>query len=77
MPQDTFWFLINLAAGIAIILSISIFIDLIWRHVARPGAKTAFERFFSHLLVSFFFIGVVVISLVFLSLFAPDSAALI
>ena len=74
MPLATFDLIFNFALGITVFICTALFVDIVWRRVARPGAKTRFERFLSRLTVSLFFIGTVLILLLVLSVIVPTQA---
>jgi hypothetical protein len=73
MRLETFDLLFNLAIGITVFISVAIFTDVIWRRLAKPGAKTKFERFLSRLAVSLFFVGLVILSFLIISITAPTT----
>ncbi len=74
MPFETFDLIFNFALGITGFLCAAVFMDIVWRKIAKPGTRTAFERFLSRLTVSLFFIGTVLILFLLLSVFAPTGA---
>ena len=73
MHLETFDLLFNLAIGVTVFISVAIFVDIIWRRLAKPGAKTKFERFLSRLAVSLFFVGLVILSFLIISITAPTT----
>ena len=73
MRLETFDLLFSLAIGATVFISVAIFADIVWRRLAKPGAKSGFERFLGRLAVSLFFIGLVIISFLIISITAPTT----